>query len=226
VSLLNFRRLLALPLLAAAVVVPGAGQAAGTSLVGTVGPGPSISLTNADGVPVIHLDPGTYTILVHDKSVDHNFHLLGPGGVDQSTDVAFIGDATWTVTLVNGKYVYQCDAHPGTMHKTFTSGVVPVALKLNGTVGPGKTISLKTTAGAKAKVVAPGSYKITVKDKTKADNFHLTGPGVNKKTGVRFRGTVTWNVKLIVGKTYRYRSDAHKKLAGSFVVKKLPLPAG
>ena len=49
---------------------------------------------------------------------------------------------------------------------------------------------------------------------------------MNKKTGVTFRGTVTWKVKLIVGKTYRYRSDAHKKLAGSVIVKKLPLPSG
>ena len=222
--LLSFRRLLALPLLAAAVVVPGAGQAAGTSLIGTVGPGFTINLTDAAGNTVTHINPGSYTITVHDKSDLHNFHLFGPG-VDQATDVVFVGDETWNVTFGNGKYQMQCDAHPTQIHKSFTSGVVPVTPKLNGTVGPGRTISLKTTSGAKAKVVAPGSYKITVKDKTKADNFHLTGAGVNKKTGVSFRGTVTWKVKLIVGKTYRYRSDAHKKLAGSFVVKKPPLPA-
>jgi hypothetical protein len=223
---LNFRRFLAVSLFAAAVLVPGAGRAAGTSLIGTVGPGFSISLTDSNGAPVSHLDPGTYTILVHDRSAEHNFHLFGPGGVDQSTDVAFVGDVTWTVTFVNGKYQMQCDVHPVQIHKTFTAGVIPVTPKLSGTVGPGKTISLKTSAGVRAKTVLAGTYKITVKDLTKKDNFHLTGQGVNKKTGVKTRGTVTWTVALVAGKTYRYRSDAHPKIAGSFVVLKKPLPAG
>ena len=118
-----------------------------------------------------------------------------------------------------------CDVHPSQIHKSFTSGVVPVTPKLNGTVGPGRTISLKTSAGAKVKVVTAGAYKVTVKDRTKKDNFHLFGQSVNRKTGVRFRGTVSWNVTLVVGKTYHYRSDAHKKLRGSFVVIKKPLPA-
>jgi hypothetical protein len=218
----NFRRLLACSLLAAAVVVPGAGHAAGTSLIGTVGPGFTINLTDASGTPVSHISPGSYTITVHDKSDLHNFHLFGPG-VDQATDVAFVGDETWNVTFGNGKYQMQCDVHPTQIHKTLTSGVVAVTPKLNGTVGPGKTISLKTSAGAKAKVLTAGTYKITIKDKTKADNFHLTGPKVNKKTGVRSRGTVSWNVTLFVGK-YQYRSDAHKKVAGSFaVIKQLPV---
>ena len=213
---MNFRRLLACSLLAAAVVVPGAGQAAGTNLIGTVGPGFTINLTDAAGNTVTHINPGSYTITVHDKSDLHNFHLFGPG-VDQATDVVFVGDETWNVTFGNGKYQMQCDAHPIQIHKSFTSGVVPVTPKLNGTVGPGRTISLKTSTGAKAKVVAPGSYKIAVKDKTKADNFHLTGPGVNKKTGVAFTGTVKWTVTLNAG-TYTFRSDAHKTLKGTLRV--------
>jgi hypothetical protein len=40
---------------------------------------------------------------------------------------------------------------------------------------------------------------------------------VNKKTGVAFRGRVTWNVTLRPG-TYSYRSDKHKKLRGSLIV--------
>jgi plastocyanin len=211
-------------LLAAAVLVPGAGHAAGTNLIGTVGPGPTISLADANGVTVSHLDPGTYTILVHDRSPDHNFHLFGAGGVDQSTDVTGTGDTTWTVTFVNGKYDYLCDVHPATMHKKFTAGVVPVTPKLTGSVGPGKTITLKNASGKKATTVAPGTWKITIADKTKRDNFHLSGPGVNKKTGVKFRGTVSWTVKLRAGSKYRYFSDAHKKIAGSFAVSKLPLP--
>ena len=46
----------------------GAGaHAQGTTLHGTVGPGFNISLVDASGNRVSHLDPGTYTIVVDDK---------------------------------------------------------------------------------------------------------------------------------------------------------------
>jgi len=48
---------------------------------------------------------------------------------------------------------------------------------------------------------------LPVKDLTKSDNFHLTAAGVTKKTGVKFRGTVTWKFNLAAGKG-TYRSDA------------------
>jgi hypothetical protein len=40
---------------------------------------------------------------------------------------------------------------------------------------------------------------------------------VNKRTGVGFRGRVTWHFTLSAGK-YVYRSDKHKTLRGSFSV--------
>jgi hypothetical protein len=58
---------------------------------------------------------------------------------------------------------------------------------------------------------------IAVNDRSRVDNFHLAGPGVNKRTGVAFRGRVTWHFTLSAGK-YVYRSDKHKKLRGSFTV--------
>ncbi len=66
-------------------------------------------------------------------------------------------------------------------------GAAPSATKLTATVGPGFTISLKkgTTKVTKLK---PGAYTITVSDKSNMHNFHLTGPGVNKKTSVRGHG--------------------------------------
>jgi hypothetical protein len=67
------------------------------------------------------------------------------------------------------------------------------------------------------KSLAKGTYKLTVRDSTKADNFHLLGKGVNKKTGVRFKGTVTWTVAFKAG-TYTVRSDATKKLRRTFRV--------
>src|SRR5579885_3099868 len=99
--------------LAAAVSVARPASTDGT-LQGVVGPGFSITLTQ-NGTKVTHLDPGTYTITVDDRSADHNFHLSGPG-VDQSTDVAGTGTTTWTVTLQDGTYSYQCDVHASTMH--------------------------------------------------------------------------------------------------------------
>lgn len=56
-----------------------------------------------------------------------------------------------------------------------------------------------------------------VNDRSRSDDFHLTGPGVNKKTGVAFRGRVRWSVTLKPG-TYSYRSDKHKSLRGSLTV--------
>lgn len=221
--LLSFRRLLAVCLLTvAAIVVPSAGRAAGTTLVGTVGPGFAINLTD-NGVPVSHIDPGTYTIVVHDLSDLHNFHLLGPG-VDQATDLTGTGDTTWTVTFVTGRYHFLCDAHPTQMNKSFVSGTLPVVPKLTGSVGPARAISLKTSTGARVKTLTPGAFKVAVTDRSKKDNFHLVGAGVNKKTGVKFRGKASWSVNLAVGK-YRYYSDAHKKLGGSFVVVAKPLPS-
>ena len=84
-------------------------------------------------------------------------------------------------------------------------------------VGPGKTISLRRSSGAKVVTIKRGKAKITVRDLTKADNFHLIGPGANAKTGVAFKGTKTWALTLHKG-LYRFRSDAHPRLKGSFRV--------
>jgi hypothetical protein len=101
------------------------------------------------------------------------------------------------------------------VHARFNLLASPPAL-LSAIVGPGKAISV-TKGGKKVRSAAHGPFKITVQDKTKKDNFHLTCPGVNKKTRVRAKGTATWNVTLRAG-TCTYRSDAHKRLKGSFRV--------
>jgi plastocyanin len=84
-------------------------EASAGGLVGTVGPGFTISLTN-DGTAVKTLKPGTYKITVNDESSVHDFHLLGPG-VDETTDVASTGTVVWTVKLSKGGYTFQCDPH-------------------------------------------------------------------------------------------------------------------
>jgi hypothetical protein len=131
--------------------------------------------------------------------------------VDAATDVAAKGDFTFTVTLTDGLYRYVCDPHFTVMKGSFTAGTVPPA-KLTASVGPGAKIALRGVAA-----LTPGPAAITVTDSSKTNNFRLVGPGVNKATGVRFRGKVTWNVTLRTGK-YVYRSDRNKKLSGSFSV--------
>lgn len=203
---------IALVTLLAALVLPSAvAQADNPKLVAVVGTNDAfvISLRDGDGNAVTQLAPGTYDIAVSDRSESHNFHLKGPG-VDRSTPIGEKQEATWTVTIGDGRYTYVCDAHSSQMRGYFLAGALtPIAF--TGSVGPKKSISLKP------KSALPGPAIVTVNDRSKTDNFHLTGPGVNKKTGVKTRGKVTWTVTLRPG-VYSYRSDKTKKLRGSFVV--------
>jgi plastocyanin len=211
----------------AAVSIPAAatGSSTATALTGVVGPNFNISLKNADGTGVTHLEAGTYDITVTDLSAFHNFHLTGPG-VDKATDVEGTGTVTWSVTITDGTYTFICDAHPTQMKGSFTAGNVQPpppppppapAKKLSGKVTT-NAISLKTGAGAKVRSLKAGKYKLTVSDMSKTQNFHLSGPGLNRKTGVAARAKSTWTVTLKAGK-YSYRSDKSRKLRGSFTVK-------
>ena len=106
---------------------------------------------------------------------------------------------TWNVTFVDGVYRYVCDAHRTIMNGSFRVGAPPppppAPKKLTGKVGPKKAISLKKGVSAVKSLVA-GRYRLAVSDLTKTDNFHLSGPGVNKKTGVKFKGSKSWTVTL------------------------------
>jgi hypothetical protein len=217
---------IAASLAAAALLPSAAAHADNPVLVATVGIGDgfNIALKDASGAPVTHLDPGTYTIQVHDASQIHDFHLFGPG-VNQATPVGDVVDVTWTVTFQNGTYKFQCDPHAGVMHGSFTVGTVttpPPATKLTGSVGPGRRIALRTANGTRLTLLT-GTTKtvITVNDRSRVDNFHLRGSGVNKATGVRFRGRVTWRLTLRPG-AYVYRSDRRPSLRGTFTVTASP----
>ena len=96
--------------------------------------------------------------------------------------------------------------------------------QLTGTVGPGFTITLKTRTKA-VKTLAPSKYTFVINDRSNIHNFHLTGPGVDKKTTVAFTGTTRWTVTLRAG-TYTYRCDPHvtammggQMMRGQFVVR-------
>jgi plastocyanin len=218
------RVLLITALAAAAISLPAAatGKSAATSLVGVVGPGLTITLADANGAAVTHLDPGDYVISIDDRSDLHNYHLFGPG-VEQRTDIETVGMTTWNVTFTDGAYDFRCDAHPTSMRGSFTVGAAPPPppppSKLTGRV-TARTISLKS-AGVKVRSVVAGTYKVVVTDTSRTQNFHLTGPGVNKKTGVKARTKATWTLALKPGK-HTYRSDRKRRLRGTFVVTAAP----
>jgi NitT/TauT family transport system substrate-binding protein len=71
--------------------------------------------------------------------------------------------------------------------------------------------------GRKVKSLQEGTYTFVVSDRSKAQNFRLRGPGVNRSTGVQTRGRATWTLELGPGR-YSYSSSGAKKLKGSFRV--------
>ena len=81
----------------------------------------------------------------------------------------------------------------------------------------GAKIELKR-AGKRVTSLTAGRYLFVVSDRSAVDNFHLTGPGVNRKTAVAAKGTVRWTLRLKKGR-HVYRSDAHAKVRRGFAVK-------
>ena len=206
-----------------------AGPVQETTLFGSIGDA-GITVRDAQGARVTHLDPGSYRLEVDDESDFHNFHLQGPG-VDVTTGVEFVGKTSFTVNLTDGSYMYICDVHPISLRGSFTvgnaptpgpapkppAGVVTPASKLVLTSGPGFTITLKTSAGATVKKLKTGTYTAVVRDKARIHDAHLVAPGFDKRTTVPFVGTQTWKVKLAKPGTLRFLCDPHasKGMRGS-----------
>src|SRR6185437_12612627 len=106
-DVLMVRRFLLVTVVAATVLaVAAVSQAATPKLSGVSGPGFSITLKSG-GKAVNTLKAGSYTVVVADKSNQHNFHLFGPG-VNKKTSVPFTGTVTWKVTFKKGSYTFQC----------------------------------------------------------------------------------------------------------------------
>jgi hypothetical protein len=210
--------------LALLAATAGASRADNPVLTGDVGfnDSYSISLKDPNGLPVSHLDPGTYTLVVHDHSTLHNFRLTGPG-VNVATDIESANDYTFTITLTDGTYFFQCDAHAAQMKGKFTVGTVstppppapaPAPTKLAASIGPGSAASLRPLAGLSA-----GTFAIAVSDRSSSDGFRLSGPGFSKATGTAFRGTVTWRIRLAAGR-YSFGSALYPKLRHRFTIGK------
>lgn len=81
------------------------------------------------------------------------------------------------------------------------------------------TVSATKIALSGATKLVAGPATLTVRDNSAKQNFRLTGPGVKKATGLKFRGKVVWKLRLRAG-TYKYSSAGSKRIHGKFVVKK------
>jgi plastocyanin len=91
---------------------------------------------------------------------------------------------------------------------------------LNGTVGPGFTITLQQN-GKIVKTLKAGAYKLVIADKATIHAFSLNGPHGYAKdfTTVPFVGTKTFTIKLVAGK-YMYYCPPHQSMMfGNFTVK-------
>jgi plastocyanin len=99
-------------------------------------------------------------------------------------------------------------------------GAVPAsaATMLNGTVGPGFTMTL-TKGGKKVTTLKAGSYTFKVTDKSSIHNYVLKGPGIKNKeiTGLAQMGTKSATVTLKKG-TYTYYCTPHPTMKYRFTV--------
>jgi plastocyanin len=212
------RKVLALGLLPLTLLFTGSAGADVPRLIGTVGPGFTIDLADASGKHVDTLVAGRYELLVHDLSDIHNFVLGGKSTGERlaTTTVEFVGDQTFTIDLVPGRYAYACSPHFETMNGSLV--VTPAVTPPPPPAPAPKSLTARVdtrSASLSAKRAAPGRYRITVVDRSRARNFHLLGPGVDRRTGKPFTGTATWTVQLRAG-TYRFGSDP--TLSGRLVV--------
>jgi plastocyanin len=165
----------------------------------------TIGLFFPDGTRVATLKPGTYTVVVHDRSAIHNFHLASnfDPTVDFKTEVPFVGDQSFTVTFrPNTEYAYACEPHWQVMNGSFRTFSLPTT-----TPAPTPTVTAGVSPAGKVTVsprtVRAGRVRVVVHDSSKSVGFHLTGNGVNRATTAAFVGTATWTIILKAG-AYRF----------------------
>jgi plastocyanin len=98
--------------------------------------------------------------------------------------------------------------------------------RLVANVGQGDAfiISLRTASGGSVDNIPAGTYEIEVNDHSSMHNFHLTGPGVDRRTTEAFVGRDVWTVTLQDGR-YTFLCDPHPaQMRGAFTVG-IPTPA-
>jgi len=172
----------------------------------------TIGLFFPDGKRVTTLPAGTYTVVVHDKSAIHNFHLASNSDptVNFRTDVPFVGDQSFTVTFkANTVYAYACELHWQVMNGSFLVVDATTTTTTTTTSAP-PTLQVNVSATGQVKVrpqsVRAGHVRVVVRDRSSRFGFHLTGSGVNRRTTLAFVGTTTWSLRLRAGR-YHFGTD-------------------
>jgi plastocyanin len=200
-----------------------AGRSANPILYATVGTndGFDIDLADTNAVHVSRLTPGTYDVVVRDRSRLHNFHLASNDDptVDFRTELDFVGETTFTVTFRDEtRYAYACEPHWQTMNgEFFVSSRPPPPPPAP---PPPPVLRAGVTRGGRPFVakrrVEAGNYRLVVQDSSRRANFHIRGSGVNRRTTRRFTGTKRWTVELARG-NYRFGTDP--RLTGTLTVR-------
>ena len=99
------------------------------------------------------------------------------------------------------------------------SGSAATPKTVNGTVGPGFTITLTMQGKNVTKLKAGVAYRFVISDRASIHDFHLSGPGINRVlTSVDYTGTKRFLLTLKKG-SYRFVCDPHSGIMhGRFLV--------
>ena len=113
---------LAAAAVAVAIVASAEARSSSTRLIGTVGPGYTISLKKGTA-KVKTLKAGKYTFVITDKASVHDFTIErekgGPKIEKTLTGTSFQGKKTVTVTLKKGSWKFYCSIHEPQMFGFF-----------------------------------------------------------------------------------------------------------
>ena len=113
---------LAAAAVAVAVVASAEARSSSTRLIGTVGPGYTITLKRGTA-KVKTLKAGKYTFVITDKASIHDFTIErekgGPKIEKTLTGTSFQGKKTVTVTLKKGSWKFYCSIHEPQMFGFF-----------------------------------------------------------------------------------------------------------
>jgi plastocyanin len=105
---------LAAAAVAVAMVASAEARSSSTRLIGTVGPGYTITLKKGTA-KVKTLKAGKYTFVITDKASIHDFTIErekgGPKIEKTLTGTSFQGKKTVTVTLKKGSWKFYCSSH-------------------------------------------------------------------------------------------------------------------
>ena len=128
---------------------------------------------------------------------------------------------TWTaLALTVAVAATACSGGSGGSKQPTAPAALQHPKSLVGLVGHNDafSISLSDEAGNAIRNLAAGTYTLSIKDESSIHDFHLSGTGVDKTTGVSGTGTTTFSITFAPGK-YTFVCDPHaSSMHGEFTV--------